>query len=104
VKRSRDSNEDAFHVKRVALAPVRAYQRWISPSRPRRCKYEPTCSAYAVESVERFGLIRGLILASYRLVRCNPFSHGGFDPVPDHYTLRGLGHVHPADYHGEAHS
>ena len=50
------------------------------------------------------GAIRGLILASYRVIRCNPFSHGGFDPVPDHFTLRGLGHIHPADYHGEAHS
>jgi len=45
-----------------------------------------------------------VILAAYRLIRCNPFSHGGFDPVPDHFTLRGLGHIHPADYHGEAHS
>ena len=81
MKRSAESDEGAFHVKRVALAPIRAYQRWISPSRPRRCKYEPTCSAYAVESIERFGVIRGFILASYRLIRCNPFSHGGFDPV-----------------------
>jgi uncharacterized protein len=104
VKRSADKTAAAFHVKRAFLAPVRAYQRWISPSRPRRCKYEPTCSAYAVESVERFGVARGLILATYRLARCNPFSHGGFDPVPGRFTLRGLGHVHPADYHGEAHS
>jgi len=104
VKRSDESTKEAFHVKRVALAPIRAYQRWISPSRPRRCKYEPTCSAYAVESIERFGVIRGLILATYRVIRCNPFSHGGFDPVPDRFTLRGLGHIHPADYHGEAHS
>ena len=51
-----------------------------------------------------FGVIRGFILASWRILRCNPFSHGGFDPVPDRFTLRGLGHVHPADYHGEAHS
>jgi hypothetical protein len=104
VKRSAESGEGAFHVKRLALAPIRGYQRWISPSRPRRCKYEPTCSAYAVESIESFGVIRGLILAIYRVIRCNPFSHGGFDPVPDHFTLRGLGHIHPADYHGEAHS
>lgn len=103
MKRSGDVPKDPFHVKRVVLAPVRGYQRWISPSRPRRCRYEPTCSAYAVESVERFGVIRGLLLASYRLIRCNPFSHGGFDPVPDRFRLRGLGHIHPADYHGEAH-
>jgi uncharacterized protein len=68
-------------VKRIAIAPIRAYQRWISPARPRRCKFEPTCSAYTVESIERFGVIRGLILGAYRVLRCNPFSHGGYDPV-----------------------
>jgi uncharacterized protein len=88
-------------VKRIALAPVRAYQRWISPARPRRCKYEPTCSAYAVEAVERYGAFRGLLMASWRLLRCNPFSHGGFDPVPDHFQVR-ANHVHPADHHHEA--
>jgi uncharacterized protein len=101
VKRPSDRSRDPFHVKRIALAPIRAYQRWISPSRPRRCRFEPTCSAYAVESVEQFGVVRGLILALYRLIRCNPFTHGGFDPVPDRFTLRGLGHIHPAEYHGE---
>ena len=48
------------------------------------------------------GAARGLLLACWRLLRCNPFSHGGFDPVPKRFRLRGLGHVHPADYHGEA--
>lgn len=91
-------------MKRVFLAPIRGYQRWISPSRPRRCRYEPTCSAYVVESVERFGVIRGTVLGAWRLLRCNPFSHGGFDPVPERFTLRGLGHVHSAEYHGESHS
>ena len=75
-------------MKRFFLAPIRAYQRWISPSRPRRCRYEPTCSAYAVESIERFGLLRGFLLASWRLLRCNPFSHGGFDPVDDQRLFR----------------
>lgn len=88
-------------MKRILLAPIRAYQRWISPARPRRCLYEPTCSAYAVGSIERFGIFRGTLLACWRLLRCNPFSHGGFDPVPDRFTLR-VGPVHPADYHGEA--
>jgi putative membrane protein insertion efficiency factor len=90
-------------VKRFALAPIRAYQRWISPSRPRRCRYEPSCSAYAIEAVERFGVARGALLASWRLLRCNPFSHGGFDPMPGRFTLR-VGPVDPAHYHGEAHS
>jgi uncharacterized protein len=88
-------------VKRALLAPIRAYQRWISPSRPRRCRYEPTCSAYAVEAIERHGAGRGLLLAAYRLLRCNPFSHGGFDPVPKKFTLR-VGPVDPSEYHREA--
>lgn len=88
-------------MKRFALAPIRAYQRWISPSRPRRCRYEPTCSAYAVEAVERYGVARGALMAAWRLLRCNPLSHGGFDPVPDRFRVR-ANHVHPADYHREA--
>ena len=89
-------------MKQAFLVPIRAYQRWISPARPRRCRYEPTCSAYAVEAIERFGVLRGIVLATWRLLRCNPLSHGGFDPLPERFKLRGLGHVHPADYHGEA--
>jgi len=65
----------------VILAPIRAYQRFISPAMPRRCKYYPTCSAYAIDAVREFGLLRGLVLAGWRLLRCNPFSHGGYDPV-----------------------
>ncbi|HEU4706279.1 MAG TPA: membrane protein insertion efficiency factor YidD [Solirubrobacterales bacterium] len=84
-------------MKRLILIPIRAYQRWISPAFPRRCRYEPTCSAYAVGAVERFGLTRGFVLAGWRLLRCNPLSHGGFDPVPDRFTLR-AGHVHPAEH------
>jgi len=87
-------------VKRIVLAPVRAYQRWISPLLPRRCKYEPTCSAYFVEAVERFGVIRGTVLGCWRILRCNPFSHGGFDPVRDKFTLK-VGPMDPAVYHGE---
>lgn len=89
-------------MKRVLLAPIRAYQRWLSPSLPRRCRYEPTCSAYAVQSIRRFGALRGLLLACWRLLRCNPFSHGGFDPVPDRFTLRATP-VDPTTYHRQAH-
>jgi uncharacterized protein len=88
-------------VKRVVLAIIALYQRLISPALPRRCRYEPTCSAYAIEATRRFGTLRGLLLASWRLLRCNPFSHGGFDPVPKRFTLR-VGPVDPAKYHGEA--
>jgi uncharacterized protein len=65
----------------VVLAPIRLYQRLVSPALPRRCKYEPTCSAYAVEAIRTFGVARGLVLAAWRLARCNPWSRGGYDPV-----------------------
>lgn len=87
-------------MKRPLLALIGAYQRWLSSSTRRRCRYEPTCSAYAAQSLRRFGVVRGLLLAAWRLLRCNPLSHGGFDPVPDHFTLR-TGPVDPAKYHGE---
>jgi uncharacterized protein len=61
--------------------PLRLYQRFVSPALPRRCKYEPTCSAYAVEAIRSYGPIRGIVLAVWRLLRCNPWSHGGHDPV-----------------------
>jgi putative membrane protein insertion efficiency factor len=89
-------------VKRLLLAPIAAYQRWVSPGLPRRCRYEPTCSAYATQSIQRFG-VRGLLLAVWRVLRCNPLSHGGFDPVPDRFTLR-TGPVDPSEYHGEVHT
>ncbi len=69
--------------RRVAVAPIVGYQKLISPLLPRRCKYEPTCSAYAAQAIGRYGILRGLVLAGWRLLRCNPWSHGGFDPVED---------------------
>jgi len=66
---------------RVLTAPIRLYQRVISPALPRRCKYEPTCSAYAAQAIRELGPVRGLVLAVWRVLRCNPFSHGGYDPV-----------------------
>jgi uncharacterized protein len=87
-------------VKRLLLSVISAYRRWISWALPRRCRYEPTCSAYAATAIRRFGALRGTVLAAWRLLRCNPFSHGGFDPVPERFTLRS-GPVDPAAYHGE---
>jgi putative membrane protein insertion efficiency factor len=65
------------------VAPVRFYQRAISPGLPARCKYHPSCSQYAVEAVRRYGVLRGVVLAGWRLLRCNPWSHGGVDFVED---------------------
>jgi uncharacterized protein len=73
---------------RIAQAPIVVYQRVISPALPRRCRYEPTCSSYAVQALQRFGMCRGLVLATWRVLRCNPFSHGGFDPVDAQRVFR----------------
>lgn len=75
----------------VVLAPVRFYRRFVSPGLPARCKYEPSCSRYAVQAVERYGILRGLVLAAWRLLRCNPWSHGGYDPVEDQRVFAGRG-------------
>lgn len=65
----------------IAKGPIVLYQRLVSPALPRRCKYEPTCSRYAVQALGRYGILRGLALAVWRVLRCNPWSHGGYDPV-----------------------
>jgi uncharacterized protein len=67
----------------VATAPVRFYQRAISPALPKRCKYHPSCSQYAVDAIRRYGILRGLVLTAWRLLRCNPWSHGGVDFAED---------------------
>jgi len=72
----------------VFLAPLRLYSRFVSPALPRRCKYEPTCSAYAEEAVRELGIVRGTLLAAWRLLRCNPWSHGGWDPVASRRLFR----------------
>jgi putative membrane protein insertion efficiency factor len=68
-------------VRAALVAPIRFYQRFVSPALPRRCKYHPTCSEYAVQAIRTHGVLRGLVLAAWRLLRCNPWSHGGVDPV-----------------------
>ncbi|MGA2469614.1 MAG: membrane protein insertion efficiency factor YidD [Solirubrobacteraceae bacterium] len=65
----------------VAVVPLLAYQRLVSPLLAPRCRYEPSCSRYAVQAIREFGILRGLVLACWRVLRCNPFSDGGFDPV-----------------------
>jgi putative membrane protein insertion efficiency factor len=67
---------------RMLLVPIIAYRRWISPALPARCRFYPSCSAYAVESISTHGVIRGIGLATWRLLRCQPFNRGGYDPVP----------------------
>jgi uncharacterized protein len=67
----------------AALAALRWYKRSVSPLLPPSCRYTPTCSEYAMEAIERYGLGRGTYLAVRRLLSCNPFAHGGYDPVPE---------------------
>ena len=64
---------------RVAFIPIRLYQLLVSPLLGRRCKYHPSCSQYALEAFDEFGLVRGAVLAGWRVLRCNPWSHGGVD-------------------------
>lgn len=75
----------------LVVVPIRVYQRLISPALPRRCKYYPTCSEYAVEAIRELGVVRGSILAGWRLLRCNPLSHGGYDPVEARTLFRESG-------------
>jgi putative membrane protein insertion efficiency factor len=72
----------------LVTAPIIVYQRVVSPAIPRRCKYEPTCSRYAVEAIRHYGILRGLVLAGWRLLRCNPWSYGGYDPVDAQRVFR----------------
>jgi uncharacterized protein len=65
----------------VARGLIRAYQLAIAPLLGPRCKYHPSCSRYALEAIESFGILRGSVLAGWRLLRCNPWSLGGYDPV-----------------------
>jgi len=68
-------------MKSVALAILRLYKRWISPSLLPSCRYVPTCSEYAMEAVDRYGALRGGLMAAWRLLRCHPFVKGGYNPV-----------------------
>jgi uncharacterized protein len=90
-------------LRRLAIAPIELYRRVVSPLLPARCKYEPSCSAYAAQAVREFGIRRGLVLAGWRLLRCNPWSDGGFDPVAEQRVFplrRHLGARRAAEHPG----
>ena len=69
-------------MKRLMLKFIRFYQRQISPNRTACCRFRPTCSAYAFEAINKYGALKGTGLAIWRILRCNPFCKGGYDPVP----------------------
>jgi len=69
-------------MKRALIAVVRFYRKNISPASAPKCRYMPTCSAYALEALEKYGALKGTVLAIRRILRCHPFRKGGYDPVP----------------------
>ena len=75
-------------LRELFLAPLHLYRRVISPALPPRCRYYPSCSAYAVDAIREYGVIRGSILAAWRVMRCNPLSRGGIDHVHDQRLFR----------------
>jgi uncharacterized protein len=77
----------------VVLAPIVVYRKAISPALPRRCKYEPTCSRYAIDAIGSYGILRGVVLAAWRLLRCNPWSDGGYDPVQSQRVFKARAHT-----------
>lgn len=74
---------------KLAEGLILIYKKLISPLFPARCKYYPSCSSYALEAFKKHGAIKGFILSAWRILRCNPWSNGGIDLVPDRFTLKG---------------
>ena len=69
-------------MKKLVIAMIRFYQKYISPYKGTKCPYVRSCSQYGLEAIEKYGVIKGGLLAAWRILRCNPFSKGGYDPVP----------------------
>jgi len=69
-------------MKKIFIFSIKMYQKYISPMKSTKCPYYPSCSQYGLEAVEKYGACKGGLLAVWRIIRCNPFSKGGYDPVP----------------------
>lgn len=69
-------------MKRLLIKLIQFYQKYLSPLKSTKCPYIPTCSQYGLEAIQKYGAVKGSILAVWRILRCNPFSKGGYDPVP----------------------
>jgi putative membrane protein insertion efficiency factor len=77
----------------LLLLIIKTYQRWISPALPSSCKYHPSCSSYAAQSLQRHGAGKGTLLAGWRVLKCNPFSEGGVNPIPERGRWRAEMHT-----------
>jgi uncharacterized protein len=75
-------------LRELVLLPVRLYRLLVSPLLGQRCRYYPSCSEYAVDAVRRYGALRGFVLTAWRVLRCNPLSHGGIDLVEDQRVFK----------------
>ena len=69
-------------MKYIMIRMIRFYQKYLSPLKSTKCPYYPTCSQYGLEAIQKYGAVKGSVLAAWRILRCNPFSSGGYDPVP----------------------
>ena len=69
-------------MKKVLINLIRFYQKYLSPMKSTKCPYTPSCSQYGLEAIQKYGAVKGGMLAVWRILRCNPFSRGGYDPVP----------------------
>ena len=85
-------------LRRLFILPIRFYQRFISPLTPPSCRYTPTCSQYAVEAIQKHGVLKGLYLGLRRLLSCHPLGGHGYDPVPDEFSFF-REHGHPQYRH-----
>lgn len=75
-------------MKKIMIAVIQLYQKYLSPLKSTKCPYYPSCSNYGLEAVHKHGAFKGFVLALWRVLRCNPFSKGGFDPVPEEFSWK----------------
>ncbi|NUN63645.1 membrane protein insertion efficiency factor YidD [Pseudanabaena biceps] len=86
-------------MKKVAILLIQFYRMFISPLFPPRCRFQPTCSQYALTAIERFGLIRGGAMATKRILSCHPWHTGGYDPVPENLSPHEASHLSECTHH-----
>lgn len=81
--RINQNRSDLIMIADLMIRMIRGYQKYLSPLKIRtHCIYTPTCSQYAIEAIRKYGAVKGFLLAAWRILRCNPFAKGGYDPVP----------------------